>query len=420
MNMDEKNPPIQPSNFDPNAPDPRARKRRWPLYAGAAAFGLLIVAGFWPRALPVELATVEQGALRVTIDEEGQTRVRNRYVVSSPVGGQLRRIELKPGAEVRAGVTVLAELETAGTDLLDASALAQAEARAGAAASNLDAAEARRAAAQATGELAAAEMRRQRVLAEKKLISAQELETAEMRATTAEQEERAAAFAAQVASFELEQAKAALRRGLPATAEAEGPRVTLRSPVDGRVLRVLQESARLVAGGTPLIEVGDPTDLEVRVEVLSRDGVAVRPGAAVFLERWGGEGVLNARVRLVEPAAFTKVSALGVEEQRVNLLADFTDEAAARAGLGDAFRVEARIVTWEADDVVKAPSGALFQQGGGWKTFVVDGHRARVREVKIGRTNGVETQVLEGLAPGERVIVYPGDRVEDGTRVQGL
>jgi HlyD family secretion protein len=356
----------------------------------------------------------------VTIDEEGQTRVRNRYVVSSPVGGQLRRIELKPGADVRAGVTVLAELETAGTDLLDASALAQAEARAGAAASNREAAEARRAAAQASGELAAAELRRLRVLAERQLISAQELETAEMRATTAAQEERATAFAAQVAAFELEQAKAALRRGLPATAGAEGPRVTLRSPVDGRVLRVLQESARLVAGGTELIEVGDPADLEVRVEVLSRDGVAVRPGAAVFLERWGGEGVLNARVRLVEPAAFTKVSALGVEEQRVNLIADFTDEPTARAGLGDAYRVEARIVAWEADDVVKAPAGALFQQGGGWRAFVVEGGRARVREVKIGRTNGVETQVLEGLAAGERVIVYPGDRVRDGTRVKGL
>jgi HlyD family secretion protein len=407
--------------FDPKSPDPRARKRRWPLYAGVGAFVLLLAAGFWPRAIPVELAAAERGALRVTVDEEGQTRVRNRYVVSSPVGGQLRRIELKPGAVVRAGETVLAELETAGTDLLDASALAQAEARVGAAENNRAAAEARRTAAEAARKLARTELARQRALAEGRLISPQELETAEMRAVTAEQEERAASFAAQVGAYELAQARAALRRGLPEAAGGEdAPRVVVRSPVDGVVLRVFQESARLVLGGTELLEVGDPRDLEVRVEVLSRDGVAARPGSAVLLERWGGEGALNARVRLVEPAAFTKVSALGVEEQRVNLIADFVDAPERREGLGDGYRVEARIVVWEAADVLKAPAGALFQQGGGWKTFVVEGGRARLREVEVGRSNGVETQVLRGLAAGERVIVYPGDRVRDGAWVAGL
>jgi len=404
--------------FDLRAPDSRARKRRWPLYAGATVFALLIVAGFWPRAIPVEIAATTRGALRVTIDEEGQTRVRNRYVVSSPVGGQLRRIELKPGAVVRAGETVLAELETAGTDLLDASALAQAEARVGAAEGNLAAAEARREAAAASRKLAEAELARQRALAERNLISSQELETAEVRATTAAQEERAAAFSAQVAAFELEQARAALRRGLPG-AEG-GPRVVVRSPVDGVILRVFQESARLVQGGTELLEVGDPADLEIKVEVLSRDGVAVKPGATVMLERWGGEGELRARVRLVEPAAFTKISALGVEEQRVNLIADFVDEPGRRAGLGDAYRVEARIVVWESADVLKIPSGALFQRDGTWRVFAVDGGKARLRTVEIGRGNGVETQVLGGLAEGERVVVYPGDRVEDGTRVRGL
>jgi HlyD family secretion protein len=259
-------------------------------------------------------------------------------------------------------------------------------------------------------------------LAEKKLISAQELETAEMRAVTAAQDARAAAFAAQVAVFELEQAEAALRRGLPLgdDARGEGPRVVVRAPADGVVLRVFQESARLVAGGTPLLEVGDPADLEVRVEVLSRDGVAARPGAPVLLERWGGEGVLNARVRLVEPAAFTKVSALGVEEQRVNLIADFTDPSERRTGLGDGYRVEARIVVWEANDVPKAPTGALFQRDEGWRVFVVEGGRARLRVVEAGRSNGVETQVIGGLEPGERVIVYPGDRVTDGVRVREL
>ena len=410
------------TRFDPQAPDPRARRRRWPRYAGAALFVGLLAAGFWPRAIPVETAPIVRGDLRVTIDEEGQTRVRNRYVVSSPVGGQLRRVDLKPGAAVRAGETVLAELETAGTDLLDASALEQARARVGAAGGNRAAAEARRAAAEAARKLAGAELGRQRALAEKKLISAQELETAEMRAVTAAQDERAAAFAAQVAVFELEQAEAALRRGLPAGdgARGEGPRVVVRAPADGVVLRVFQESARLVAGGTPLLEVGDPADLEVRVEVLSRDGVAARPGAPVLLERWGGDGVLNARVRMVEPAAFTKVSALGVEEQRVNLIADFTDPAERRAGLGDGYRVEARIVVWDANDVSKAPTGALFQRDGGWRVFVVESGRARLRSVEAGRSNGVETQILGGLEPGERLIVYPGDRVADGVRVREL
>jgi len=408
--------------FDPQAPDPRARRRRWPLRVGLGIFVLVLAAGFWPRAIPVEIAEVKRGPLRVTIDEEGQTRVRNRYVVSSPVGGQLRRIDLKPGAAVRAGETVLAELETSGADLLDASGLAQAEARAGAAESNRLAAEARREAAAAARKLADAELARQVALAARKLIAAQELETAEMRAVTAAQEERAAVFAAQVAAFELEQARATLRRGVPSPEGelARSPRVTVRSPVDGVVLRVFQESARLVAGGTQLIEVGDPTDLEVRVEVLSRDGVAARPGAPVFLERWGGEGALAARVRLVEPAAFTKVSALGVEEQRVNLIADFTEPAERRAGLGDAYRVEARIVVWEAPEVLQVPAGALFQREGGWKTFVVDGGRARIRDVEVGRSNGVETQVLGALGAGERVIVYPGDRVKDGARVKSL
>ena len=407
--------------FDPHAPDPRARRRLWPLRAGIVLCALVLIAGFWPRAIPVEVAAVRTNSLQVTIDEEGQTRVRNRYVVSSPVGGQLRRIELKPGAQVRAGETILAELETAGTDLLDASALAQAEARVGAAESKRSAEEARREAAAAARKLAEAELVRQTSLAGKKLLAVQELETAEMRAITAAQEERAAAFAAQVAAFELEQARAALRRGLP---DEEGagasPRVVVRSPVNGVVLRVFQESSRLVAGGTELIEVGDPTDLEVRVEVLSRDGVAARPGAPVLLERWGGEGALAARVRLVEPSAFTKVSALGVEEQRVNLIADFVDPVERRAGLGDAYRVEARIVVWNEDQVLQVPAGALFQRDGVWSAFVVDGGKAHLRAVEVGRSNGISTQVLGSLAEGERVIVYPGDRVKDGTRVKVL
>jgi HlyD family secretion protein len=182
----------------------------------------------------------------------------------------------------------------------------------------------------------------------------------------------------------------------------------------------MQESARMVPGGFPLLEVGDPADLEVRIEVLSRDGVGVRPGARVWLEQWGGEDPLEARVRWVEPAAFTKISALGVEEQRVNVMADMVGPSATWAGLGDAYRVEARIVRWEGEDVRQVPAGALFQQGGRWQTLVVEHGVARVREITPGQSDGVQTEIVAGLELGERVIVYPGDRVREGSRVRGI
>lgn len=174
----------------------------------------------------------------------------------------------------------------------------------------------------------------------------------------------------------------------------------------------------MVPSGFPLLEVGDPTDLEVRIEVLSRNGVRIAPGARVLLEHWGGERPLEARVRLVEPAAFTKVSALGVEEQRVYVIADFVDPVEARPTLGDGYRVEARIVTWEGSNVLRVPAGALFQREGVWQTFVFEGGRAQLRTVTPGRSNGIETEIVDGVSEGEAVIVYPGDRVEDGSRVR--
>ena len=200
----------------------------------------------------------------------------------------------------------------------------------------------------------------------------------------------------------------------------DGAALKIVSPVGGRVLRVLQESARALPAGTPLLEVGDPADLEVRIDVLSRDGAAISPGARVLLENWGGAQALEARVRLVEPSAFTKISALGVEEQRVYVIADLIDPPAARATLGDGFRVEARIVRWSGDNVLRVPAGALFQRAGGWQTFVIEGRRARLRSVRVGASNGLATQVVAGLNAGESVVVYPGDRVTDGSRVRGL
>lgn len=404
------------SSFDGNAPD-KPRKRRWLPYAGGLLLLALIAAGLWPRPLPVETVEVARGTLRVTIDDEGRTQVRHRYVVSSPAGGQLRRIDLKPGATVEAGATVLAVLETGGSDLLDARSLAQAEARVRAAESAREQAKAQQDRVAATLALARAELARARILAEQSVIPAQDLDVAVTREATAAQEARAATFGLQVAEYELEQARAALGRGQPG---ADVATIPVTSPIGGRVLRVMQESARMVPAGFPLLEVGDPADLEVRIEVLSRDGVRILPGAKVFLEHWGGERPLEARVRLVEPAAFTKISALGVEEQRVYVIADLVDPVEVRPTLGDGYRVEARIVTWESDNVLRVPAGALFQWDGTWRTFVVESGRAVLRLVKVGRSNGIDTEIVDGLAQGETVIVYPGDRVEDGSRVRSI
>jgi HlyD family secretion protein len=408
--------PAAPVGKNKNGATTRRWSRRLP-WLGGALLAALVAIGLWPKPLPAELATVTRGDLVVTVNEEGMTRVKNRYVIASPVAGQLRRIEWKAGAVVEAGKTVIAVLESGGADLLDARSLAQAEARVRAAEATVAQAAAQRARAAANAKMQRDDFVRQKSLFDARTLSRQEFDAAEMRATMTTQDERAAEFAGQVAEFELAQARALLLRGQPAGGAARGEPLVITSPVSGRVLRVLQESERLVPAGFALVEVGDPADLEARIEVLSRDGVAIQPGARVALEQWGGPAPLNARVRWVEPSAFTKVSALGVEEQRVYVVVDFTDPLSARPTLGDNYRVEARIETWAGRSVLKAPAGALFQRGSAWQTYVLDGNTARLRAVRIGHSNGRETEILEGVEEGRSVIVYPGDKVADGSRI---
>lgn len=388
-------------------------------WIGGALLIALIVAGLWPKPVPVEIARVGRGEVVVTVNEEGMTRVKNRYVISSPVAGQLQRIDWKAGAVVAAGETVLAVLETRGADLLDARGQAEAEARVRGAEAGRELAAAQLERARAAHALAQSDLVRFRELAERKAISPQELETALMRENTTAQEARAAEFGEKVAEFELQQARAVLLRGQDTGAGVQPPLV-ITSPVNGRILRVFQESSRVVSAGFPLLEVGDATDLELRIEVLSRDAVEIRPGARVFVEQWGGSAPLEARVRLVEPSAFTKISALGVEEQRVYVVADFVSPVEQRPTLGDNYRIEARVVVWTGENVERVPAGALFQRGGRWETFVVSGGRVSLRTIRIGRTNGWETEILEGLAEGEQVVVYPGDKVADGVRVREI
>ena len=396
------------------------RWSRWLPWIVGIGLLTLIVVGLLPKPLPAEIAVVSRGDLQVTVNEEGMTRVKNRYVIASPVAGQLRRIDWKPGAVVEAGKTVLAVLESGGADILDARSLVQAEARVRAAEAAVAQAVAQRARAVANANLQREDFARQKTLFASGALSRQEFDAAETRATTTAQEARAAEFAGQIAEFEAAQARALLLRGQPAGAGARGEPLVILSPVSGRVLRVMQESERLVTAGFALLEVGDPTDLEARIEVLSRDGVAIQPGARVQLEQWGGPVALNARVRVVEPSAFTKVSALGVEEQRVYVIVDFTDPLEVRRSLGDNYRVEARIETWSGQNILKVPSGALFQRGAQWQTYVEEGKRAMLRTVRVGRSSGRETEILEGLSEGQNVVVYPGDQIANGSRIKPI
>jgi HlyD family secretion protein len=396
---------------------------RWAWIAGGLLAVGLVVWVLRPAAVPVYVASVTRGPLQVTVDEEGETRIRQRFVVAAPTGGRLERIWLKEGDTVDRGV-VLARIHPAP---LDRRAAAEARARLDAAEASRREAEARVHGAEASLAQARRSYERASRLEAAGTLSREQLELAALERTTRQEELEAATFAARSADFEAQAARAALMDAVPqppsddrlarACGDDEGPCIALRSPVDGRVLRVLQESERVVETGTPLLELGDPAALEIVVDVLSTDAVRVKPGARVLVENWGGEGVLEARVRLVEPSGFTKVSALGVEEQRVNVVADFVEPP---RSLGDAYRVEARIVVWESDGVLKVPASAIFRKDGRWHTFVIEAGRARLREITLGHRGAREVEVLSGLAQGERLVAHPSDRIEDGVRVSPI
>lgn len=385
------------------------------IIAGLVVAGLLAYA-FRPVPVEVDTAAVTRGPLLVTVTAEGKTRIRERYVVSTPLAGQLLRIRHHPGDPVAAGDTVLAVMEPGDPSLLDARTKAEIEAKVKATEASKLQADAGRKRAKAAHQLAAAQWERMRGLRSSGSASADEVDTAEAKERVAADEVRAAEFAVRVAEFEHELAKAARIRVQPRmSAEAELDRFEIRAPIGGLVLRVFQESEAVVPGGTRLLELGDARDLEMEIDVLSTDAVKMRSGARVIVDHWGGPHPLAGRVRVVEPAGFLKVSALGVEEQRVNVIADFTDPLDRRKPLGDAYRVEARIVLSEGD-ALQVPAGALFRRGGSWACFALRDGRARLSAVVVGRTNGLSTEVLSGLTEGETVIVHPSDRVTDGGR----
>jgi len=387
----------------------------WKAIAGVAIVAAMIAAAMWPESIEVDAVAVERKALQVTLDEEGETRVRERFVVSAPVAGRLQRIELEPGDRVVRGRTVLARLVPSAPPLLDART--QAELRAGIEGARAVAGQARaeRERAAAALERARAQARRQQELVTAGAISREEFESTETVVRTAEEALNAASFGVNRAEFDLQMTQARLQ---PVAAPSAGSRpIEIVSPINGVVLKRVRESESVVQAGESLVEVGDPTRLEIVADLLSTDAVKVKPGARVLIDQWGGEAPLEGRVRRVEPSGFMKVSALGVEEQRVNVIIDVADPAAAKA-LGDGYRVEVQVVVWEEQDVLTVPVGALFRRDEAWAVFVASGDRVSQQVVDVGQRNARDAQILKGLEAGQQVVLHPPDTLSDGSRIK--
>jgi len=386
-------------------------------YGVLAALLAAIVAGLLPKPVEVEVATVETKPLTVSVLEEGKTRIRHRYVITPPVAGFLNRVLLRPGAPLEAGKTVVATIQPQPASFLDPRARAETEARVKAAEALKMQRDTQIDRAKAALDLAQKELKRDNNLKPTGAISMKEFDTAANQVDMLTRELHTSEFALQVANFELDQARAALVQVQSPTMENVEP-YKVTSPVNGYVLNVYEESARMLAAGAQIMEVGDPTDLEAEIELLSSDAVAVRPGAEVSIEQWGGDAPLRGKVTMVEPGGYTKVSALGVEEQRVKVRVQFVDPIPKDHPLGDRYRVEARIVTWHGDNVLQAPTGALFRRGGDWMTFVFDGGKARLQKVEILHNNGVAAEIRGGLRQGQRVILHPPDSISEGAAVR--
>lgn len=381
----------------------------------------LVVAGFFalaliPKRLPVDIITVERGDLLVTVDEDGKTRVKDRYVIDAPLDGHVGRIDLRPGDPVEAG-TVVARIVPLSPPLLDARTKAEAEARLAAANAAKGQALAAVARAEAALSLAGLEAERQHALGPSGATSAQAVEQAEFEQRAKREELTSSRFAARVAEYEARVAEAALGR-LRGKRFPGDEQIDVKAPVEGRVLHVFRESEGVVRSGAHLLEIGDPKALEIVVDVLTSDAIAIERGAPVMIERWGGDQALHGHVRRVEPSGFTHVSALGVDEQRVNVVIDLDDPPEVWAALGDGYRVEARIVVGDAKDVIKVHDSAVFRHRDGWAVYRVDDGDAVLTPIELGVRTGLEVEVKSGLEPGMLVIAHPGDQVEDGRSVR--
>lgn len=418
--------PSQPQAATPLArvlaPSAQQRARRSKLrivkYVLAALLGLAgltaLVTAWLPDPVQVDEVAVRRGKMHVTVDEDGRTRVKDRYVVSSPLLATCARIELHPGDRVGEG-GLLARLMPLEPALLDSRTQAQAERRVASALAGQKQAQSTVARARSLLEYASNETARQRELSRQGATAERARETADLQERTAREELSSTEFALRVAGYEVEMARLNLARQ-SGSANSQDT-IELASPVAGQVLRVIQESAGVVQPGSPLLELGDVKALEIVADVLTSDAVHIRPLARAWIENWGGEVALQAHVRSVEPSAFTRISALGVEEQRVNVILDLDEPYTKWAALGDGYRIEVRILTWQADDALLIPESALFRRNDRWATFAVKDGRAQVAYVDVGHRNGELAEVLSGLSEGQAVIAHPSDRVAEGIRV---
>ena len=400
------------------------KKSRLFLSLGAAILvGGALAGAFWPRAVMVDMGRVTRGAMIVTIDEEGRTQVHNTYVVSTPMSGRLQRVELLPGDPVIRGQTVVARMLPINPEALDVRTREQARAAVTAAEAALRVARAEQNGALASNDLAQADLARTRALTERGVTSQAALEHAEQSARVARASFETTKAAIAVREAELANAHALLigfdDQGLASAIRNGGDRaISLYSPTDGRILRILQKSETTLPAGTPVIEIGNiADDLEIVVDLLSSDAVQVSVGDRVLIKDWGGDATLTGAVKRVDPFGVTQYSALGVEEQRVNTVIRFTSPPARRASLGHGFRVEVRIVIWEQESTLIVPSSALFRTGPDWAVFSVEDKTARLRKVVIGKNNGIQAQVIKGLQDGAQIILFPSLSVTDGGRV---
>jgi HlyD family secretion protein len=394
-------------------------RRRWIVWGGIGiAVAVVLGLALRPSPVLVDVALLARGTLEVTVDDDGETQVKDVFTVSAPITGHMLRIESKVGDAVEAGKTVLAVMQPSYPEFLDARSRKQAEAEVKSADAALALAKAEADKAQAELNFARAEFERAKELAIKGNISKSARDRAEMEADSRAAALKTAMANVNVRAFALETANARLIEPEMATDTGDSCCVRIRAPVSGSILRLMHESEQVVDAGTPLIEIGDPNDLEIKVDLLSSDAVKVKAGDAVIITGWGGAGNLTGRVRRVEPSGFTKVSALGIEEQRVNVIIDFTGDAAARAGLAHGYRVDAKIVIWKGTDVLTVPLGALFRDRSEWAVFTVADGEAHLTRVKIGHIGAFDAEVLDGLKAGDTVILHPSDRVEDGVSVE--
>lgn len=393
------------------------KKGRWiVIIAITAAILLAVLYGFRAQPVPVDIAKVSKNPMQVIVEEEGITRVKDRYRIFAPASGFLQRIMLREGDPVKKG-QVIARLEPLRSAALDPRSYAEAEAAVSSAEAAVRVSEENMRAAAADAEYFAHNLERMTQLFHKGYVSRDDLDKAESEARLTAAKRLSAEAQVKVSRFALEKAKSALR--LFTDGAKSGDRIVpVQTPVSGRVLRMHRESEGTVNAGDPLLDVGDPEHIEVTAEVLSVEAVKMNPGTPVEFVRWGGGSVLAGKVRVIEPSGFTKISSLGVEEQRVMVISDITSLPEDWQNLRDGYRVEARFVIWEGKDVLQIPASALFRKGEGWAVFVVKNGRAHERAINVGHRTGLAAEIISGITEGEMVITHPEDQVKDGTRVR--